>query len=242
MQGLGNTFVVFKGPLELTEAEVVSYSLQYGPTKADGLLVVSPLDARTVQMKYWNSDGSIAEMCGNGLRCVTRFTVDNHFVQPGSFSVITDAGKLDVTWGGIDENNIEVQVGKVELKGEIELEGHNFHIASVGNPHAATFVTNLDQFPVAEFGPQIENDRHFPNRTNVEFIEIIDNHTISVRTWERGSGETLACGTGMVASAAVSAAFKAIQYPMTVKVRGGNSRVWIDDEGYARMQGPALYA
>ena len=241
MQGLGNTFVVLTGPLELTVTEIVSHCLEYGPTKADGLLVVTPINTNAVEMKYWNSDGSAAEMCGNGLRCVTRYAVDNHFVNPGSFSVITDAGKLSVTWDGKNENNIEVQVGKVELKGEIELEGYKFHIASVGNPHAAMFVTGLNRFPVSELGPRIEHDEHFPNRTNVEFIEIIDEHTISLRTWERGPGETQACGTGMVASAAISATYKDIQYPVVVKVRGGKAKVWIDGEGYARMKGPALY-
>lgn len=239
MQGLGNTFVVFKGPLSLTKEEIISYCQQYGDIRADGLLLVTPMDDQTVQMKYWNSDGSMAEMCGNGLRCVTKFAVENSLIKPGSFNVHTDAGVLNVIWDGKDEN-IEVQVGKVSLGQVLDIEGHTFHTANVGNPHAVTFVSNISEAPVKELGQKVEHNSNFPNKTNVEFVEVLGDHEISLRTWERGSGETLACGTGMTASAMVSAEIKNVEYPMTVKVLGGEAKLWLDDSGFTRMKGPAL--
>lgn len=240
MQGLGNTFVVFRGPLDLTRDEIISYCQQYGERRADGLLVVTPIDDKNVQMKYWNSDGSIAEMCGNGLRCIARFAVGNGMMKPGSFNVQTDAGILNVVWKGDDENNIEVQVGKVIPGEAINIHGRDFYTACVGNPHAVTFVSDVDKAPVKELGPQVENDVHFPNKTNVEFVEVLNNHEISLRTWERGSGETLACGTGMTVAASISAKNKGVSYPMTVKVLGGEAKFWIDSDGFTRMKGPAL--
>jgi diaminopimelate epimerase len=240
MQGLGNKFVIAQGPIKLTSDEIIQYCKEYDDDGADGLLVVNPINNQTVGMKYWNADGLAAEMCGNGLRCVTRFAIDNKMVKPGTFDVKTDAGQLQVIWDGVDSNKVEVQVGKVVLdQGTIVLHGHEFYEGSVGNPHAVTFVENIDQAPVKDVGPKVENDSYFPNKTNVEFVQVISPDNIRVRTWERGCGETSACGTGMVASAAAAVKFKGAHYPLTVKVRGGSAKVWLDDEQYTRMVGPA---
>jgi diaminopimelate epimerase len=240
MQGLGNKFVIVMGPLNITTKDVVRYCKEYGDAGADGLLMVTPIDNQTVEMKYWNVDGSPAEMCGNGLRCVTRFAVDNKMVQPGSFVVNTDAGPLKVNWEGVNPEKVEVQVGKVQFDEEpITLYAHTLYIGSIGNPHAVTFVESTEYAPVEEVGPKVEIDNHFPSKTNVEFVQIISPEMVQVRTWERGSGETLACGTGMAFSAAAAVKFKDAHYPLTVKVRGGSARVWLDDEHYVRMVGPA---
>lgn len=239
MEGLGNSFVVFRGPYAPTAKEVASYCAL---CDVDGLLVVSPVNDALVEMKYWNNDGSVAEMCGNGLRCVTRFAVDNRLVLPGKFNVKTDAGVLAVIWDGKDPSLIEVQVGKVKTeKASISRQSMDFSIANVGNPHAITFVEDTKKAPVKTVGPEIENDTYFPNKTNVEFVQIISPNHISIRIWERGVGETKACGTGMVAAAAVSAKKGLIQYPVEVKVPGGHARIWVDEEGYSRMLGQAEF-
>lgn len=239
MQGLGNTFIVFKGPFELISEDVIEYCEKY---TVDGVLVVTAIDKDSIEMKYWNSDGSVAEMCGNGLRCVTRFTVDNNMINPGKFTVMTAAGPLKVEWDGKDPDNIEVQVGKVSVNpSPLGIYSEKFYEVNVGNPHAVTFVDDVKLVPVQTLGPKVEIDEHFPNRTNVEFVSIKDKNTVFVRTWERGVGETQACGTGMVAAANATVNIKGAQFPLTVNVLGGKAKVWLDNEGYTRMLGPAKY-
>lgn len=237
MQGLGNTFTVFKGPRPLSADQIKSYCTS---NHTDGLLVVTPIHSKLIEMKYWNADGSPAEMCGNGLRCTTRFAVDNNFVEAGKFTVKTDAGNLEVAWDGQDPKKIEVQVGKVKTnQSPLTLEGFSFYRANVGNPHAVTIVENIKNAPVKTVGPAIEHNEHFPNKTNVEFVEVIAPHKISMRVWERGVGETQACGTGMVATASICAAEGLASYPLEVEVPGGTATIWVDAMGYSRMIAPA---
>lgn len=240
MHGLGNTFVVFKGPLHLSTDEVRSYCESFGTERADGLLVVSPLSDSSVKMEYWNNDGSLSEMCGNGLRCVVRFAVENSMVEPGELLVETEVGPLQAVWDGKDPDKIEVQVGKAKLNSEkLTIMDRDFYVVDVGNPHAVTLVENLESQPVSEIGPKIEHDNHFPNRTNVEFVEVIKDDEIQLRTWERGVGETSACGTGMVAAANVCVVQNNARFPLMAKVIGGQAKLWVDAEGYTRMLGPA---
>lgn len=240
MQGLGNKFVVLSGPLDLSAAEVIAYCKQFGDEPADGVLVVSPLTEHSVKMKYWNADGTLAEMCGNGLRCVVRFAIDSKMVQPGELIVKTDAGDLKGIWDGNNPSQIEVQVGKANVSTTpLELFGKQFFEVNVGNPHAVTFVDDLDTAPVKTLGPEVENNSRFPHRTNVEFVVVEGNNEISLRTWERGVGETLACGTGMVAAANVAVTLKNKTFPLIVNVLGGKAKVWLDEAGYTRMIGPA---
>lgn len=114
-------------------------------------------------------------------------------------------------------------------------------IASVGNPHAITFVNDVDTAPVTTLGPKVETDGLFPNKTNVEFGQIVDPNKIKLRVWERGVGETKACGTGMCASAIVASKYKHTTLPITVQVPGGLAKIWLDDSGYTRMLAPAHY-
>lgn len=237
MEGLGNSFLVCVGPLLLTSQEIADYCTYYN---VDGILAVIPSTSDYIEMQYWNADGTMAEMCGNGLRCVTRFAVDKKMVSPGKFKIKTDAGILKVRWGGKNANSIETQVGRAKVNHDpIQFQGLGFYIANVGNPHAVTFVDNTDKAEVKTVGPRVENDPYFPNKTNVEFVQILEDDRIRVRTWERGVGETKACGTGMVAAAAASKEFKNIQFPVTIEVLGGSAKVWADEEGYLRMIGPA---
>lgn len=239
MDGLGNDFVVFKGPVEISGSRVASLCNRETGIGADGVLVVTKIQNGLIEMKYWNADGSKAEMCGNGLRCAARFAVKNRFVKSGKFTVQTPVGLLEVICENDDQDEVEAQIGKVVADlDSIELEGLIFYTASVSNPHAITFVDNVSDAPVAKVGAKVENNKHFPYKTNVEFVEIIDSTHLKLRVWERGVGETLACGTGMVASAILSSQEKNTTLPTTVEVIGGKAQIWVDADGYARMRGP----
>lgn len=238
MQGLGNDFIVFRGPVNITGEQTVKLCDRRSNIGADGVIVITQLEANSVKMDYWNADGSVAEMCGNGLRCVARYAVDKNLVKPGKFIVQTHAGPLEVIC--TDASEVEAQIGLVKVDSEpITLQEIPFYIANVGNPHAITFVEGIDDAPVKAVGSLVENDEHFPNKTNVEFVEIIKKSYMKLRVWERGVGETLACGTGMVAAAIVANHLDKVDLPVEVEVRGGIAEIWLDSEGYARMRAPA---
>lgn len=241
MHGLGNDFIVIKGPLDIIPAEIARICNRHTGIGADGFLLVSAKGPGRIEMKYWNADGSIAEMCGNGLRCAIRYAVDNKLVQAGKILAETGAGPLKAVWDGQNPEQIEVQVGKVVVDPEpVKLHGSDFYIATVGNPHAVSFVESVESAPVALLGPSIETDPHFPNKTNVEFVEVQSPSSLKMRVWERGVGETLACGTGMVACAAIATQFKDAETSVTITVPGGQATVWVDKEGFSRIKGPAV--
>lgn len=236
MHGLGNDFVVFSGPLKLTSEQVVNLCDRRTGIGADGVLVVTPADEDVVQMEYWNADGSFSEMCGNGLRCVARYAVDRGWLNASSFEILTPVGKLPGRM--IDEHTAQVMVGTHAVGNDEEFAGLTFKRANVGNPHAVTFVDDLDAAPVAEVGAQLEAATE--GGVNVEFAYLADGR-IDVRTWERGVGETLACGTGAVAVAAVAKDLRFSDHDTVIRLRGGDLTVQlIDDEAW--IIGPAVYS
>lgn len=238
MDGLKNDFIVFRGPLKLDSEQVAELCNRNSGIGADGVLVVTGDGQGQIIMEYWNADGSKAEMCGNGLRCVARFAVDNILVQAGKFTVRTPAGPLEVICGTDPSEAVDAQIGKVEADlSPTTLYDCSFYKANVGNPHAVTFVDDVDTAPVTSLGPKVETDKHFPNKTNVEFAQVIDSNRLRLRVWERGVGETSACGTGMVAAAILASNIKKTTLPTIVQVRGGDAKVWIDEKGYARLSG-----
>jgi diaminopimelate epimerase len=238
MNGLKNDFIVFLGPLDITSTEVAELCDRKTGIGADSVLVVTKTN-KTIQMEYWNADGSLAEMCGNGLRCVARFAKDNNLTNLSEFVVTTPVGPLEVTCRDNENGQVEAQIGKVVIKpSSLSLEDLTFYQADVGNPHAITFVDSAEGAPVTTLGPLIENNEHFPNRTNVEFVEVIDDSNIRMRVWERGVGETLACGTGIVASVVLCAQEGKTTFPTRVYVQGGSATVRIDNQGFARLKGP----
>ncbi len=181
MEGLGNDFIVVKGPIDIQPNQVKSYCDRSSGIGADGFIVVSSIDDKSARMRYWNSDGSSAEMCGNGLRCVALFVVENSLVKPGAFVIKTDAGDLKVVWDGKNPNKIEAQVGKVTVsKKVLGLYGLDFYSANAGNPHAVTFVEDLDITPIKDIGAKVETNENFPNKTNVEFVQIISENQIKI--------------------------------------------------------------
>lgn len=235
MEGLGNDFVVLDGPLAPTDEEVGRWCDRRRGIGADGVLVVTPT-SDGVTMDYWNADGTPAEMCGNGLRCVARYSVERGLTSSDEFTVKTSAGPRRVEVG---QSTVRVELGPVEALGDsVDLAGYELVPILVGNPHAVAFVDDCYAVPVEAVGPLIEGDPHYPERTNVEFATVIGRDRIALRVWERGVGETLACGTG--AAAAVAEAYRSGRTgpSVTVLLPGGEMAVQIVDT-VAWIEGPA---
>lgn len=236
MEGLGNDFVVVEGPLHPAPADVAAWCHRRLGIGADGLLAVAPLEGGRVRMQYWNADGSAAEMCGNGLRCVARFAVDRGMVAGPAFSVLTPVGERAVE---VHPDGVRACLGPVGPAGvaDLDLAGYHLEAVSVGNPHAVAIVPDCYAVPVGAVGPIVEGDPHFPQRTNVEFVTVAGRDRIDVRVWERGVGETLACGTG-AAAAAYAAHARGLTGPrVAVALPGGELGVELLD-GEAWLEGP----
>ncbi len=241
MEGLGNDFVLLEGPLEPTTAQIEAWCDRRRGIGADGVLVATRIDSERVRMEYWNADGGRAEMCGNGLRCVARFAHDRGWTDQRSFTVQTDLGDYPVKVR--KSGRVRAMLGRAEVPdgGLVSVVGTEVHPMSMGNPHAVLFVENTNEAPVKTLGPVIEVAEQFPDRTNVEFVEIKDRTRIEVRTWERGVGETLACGTGAGAAAVMANREGLADDTLTVGLLGGDLDVEIDGD-VVWMEGPATYA
>jgi diaminopimelate epimerase len=236
MEGLGNDFVVIQGPLRPTSDEVQRWCDRRVGIGADGVLAVTAGDDDGVSMQYWNADGSAAEMCGNGLRCVARYSVDQGLVAGPEFEVSTEGGPRRVRVGPLA---VRAELGPVQAGGDsVELAGYDLATVSVGNPHAVAFVDDCYAVPVQAVGPVVEGDPHYPSRTNVEFATVIATDRIALRVWERGVGETLACGTGAAAAVAEGHRSGRTGSSVTVVLPGGELLVEIV-EGTAWIEGPA---
>lgn len=237
MEGLGNDFVVLEGPRPVSSTEVEAWCNRRWGIGADGVLVVTPLGDNRVRMEYWNADGSPAEMCGNGLRCVARLARDRDWVEEDVFTVMTAVGAREARVGA----EVTVQVGVPEGDETLlELAGHTARPIEVGNPHAVVFVDDLGDLPVDQLGPRLGTDPVFPEGANIEFAVVRSPDLIELRVWERGVGETLACGSGAAAAVAVAHRMGQVGTTTTVRLPGGDLQVTIDDRG-AWLTGPANY-
>lgn len=247
MQGIGNDFILIdsrkqtvdSGKLEKFALEMCDRNCGIG---ADGLIIVWPSQTAHYRMQIINSDGSEPEMCGNGIRCFAKYVYETDKLKEEVISVETKAGII--VPAVILENGIvvsvEVDMGIPKDDGEIKLQGFDFKKISMGNPHAVAFVDHYDNFALAEIGPIIELDSHFPNRTNVEFARVINDHEIELKVWERGAGETLACGTGACAVVAAAIILKKTGRKVLVRLPGGNLEIeWQESDGHIIMRGPA---
>lgn len=232
MQGLGNDFIVLEGPGKPGGDDVVRLCDRHFGVGADGVLVVTP--GSPIVMDYWNADGSAAEMCGNGLRCVARYAYDKGWADTPEFEVDTPAGIRTVRVG---EDLVDAEIGPALIEGEETVEGHVYRLVDTGNPHAVRVVDDPESIDLAQVGPVVAREAGFDAGCNVEMISVSGDR-VTMRVWERGVGETLACGTGMVAAAAV--ALNGADGTIRVEVRGGVGQVEITDKN-AWLSGPAEY-
>ena len=235
MQGLGNDFIVLDGPISLGSDEIVELCDRRFGIGADGILTVTNGDP--IRMGYWNADGSEAEMCGNGLRGVARYAYDRGWAADRNFAIQTPVG---VRATRVLEHAIEVEIGRPTVVGHTTIDERRYHLIDIGNPHAVLVVDNPGEFDVSGVGPAVERDPQFSKGTNVEFMRVSDG-AVEMRVWERGVGETLACGTGIVAAAFVATKTDRLDGTISVSSPGGLADVEIRD-GVAWLRGPAEYS
>ena len=264
MHGAGNDYVYIncfeeqiKDPVTL--AQQVSHR-QFG-IGSDGLILILPSDVADVRMRMFNLDGSEGEMCGNGIRCVAKYAYDHNLVKSLEMTVETGGGVLSLTMivgasGWVDRVRVNMgepglQRGKIPMLGSaveqavsvpLEVAGRQFEITcvSMGNPHAVIYVDDVEKFPVTEIGPLIENHLWFPERVNVEFVQVLNPTEVIQRTWERGSGETLACGTGASAVTVAGVLTGRTERKIINHLRGGDLELeWLEN-GPVMMTGPAV--
>ena len=263
MQGLGNDYVYvncFQEKIEDPSELARKISDRHFGVGSDGLIMINPSDKADFEMEMYNADGSRGEMCGNGIRCVAKYVYDYGLTDKTSISVETLGGikYLDLTVEDGKVKLVKVDMGKPELEpskvpviaegssvvdAPIMVDGKEYRMTciSMGNPHAVVFVDcDVRELPLEEIGPKFENHERFPKRVNTEFVRVLDRHTAEMRVWERGSGETLACGTGACAVAAACALNGHTEDEVTVKLLGGDLHIrWDRENDTVYMTGPA---
>jgi diaminopimelate epimerase len=257
MEGAGNDYVY----VDLFEEEVpdapvlaVAVSDRHTGIGADGLILLAPSRRADVRMIMYNADGSRAQMCGNGLRCLARLAFDHGRTRENPMRVETDAGVRQVE---LVDDGARVDMGlpilepekiPVRLEGarivdfEIELDGETFAMTcvSMGNPHAVIYVEDVAAFDVARFGPILEHHDLFPDRVNASFVEVLDPGSVRQRTWERGSGETRACGSGACAVCVAGVLTGRTAPRLRSHLPGGDLFLEWDDEGPVYLTGPVV--
>lgn len=267
MEGLGNDYVYincFKEKVENPSEISVKVSDRHFGIGSDGLILIKPSEIADFTMEMYNADGSQSEMCGNGIRCVGKYVYDYGLTDKEEITVETLAGikylklfvkdgkveKVTVNMGApiLDPREIPVLVDSLPegldkvVDYPINVGGKEYRTTcvSMGNPHSVVFVDDTDSFPLEEVGPLFENNEFFPRRVNAEFVQIVDRTYAKMRVWERGSGETLACGTGTCASVVASILNRLTEDEVTVRLLGGELEIrWDKEENVVYMTGPA---
>ena len=262
MHGLGNDYVYvncFEEKIEHTPAVARFVSERHFGIGSDGLIMINPSKTADFEMEMYNADGSRGEMCGNGIRCVAKYVYDYGLTDKTQISVETLGGikYLDITVEDGKVSLVKVDMGKPELEADlipiisereqvidepIEVDGKEYHMTgvSMGNPHAVIYVDDVKGLDLEKIGPKFENHERFPKRINTEFVHCIDRQTVEMRVWERGSGETLACGTGACAVAVSSILNNLTDTQVTVKLLGGDLQIeWDREKDRVFMTGPA---
>ena len=262
MQGLGNDYVYvncFEEKVENPSELAVKVSDRHFGIGSDGLILIRPSEVADFRMTMFNADGSESEMCGNGIRCVGKYVYDYGLTDKTEVSVETLAGikylKFIIKDGKVDM--VTVNMGEPILKPElvpvvgegdavidspIEVAGKEYKMTcvSMGNPHSVVFVDDVDNFPLHEVGPLFEHHKAFPRRVNAEFCQVIDRTHARMRVWERGTGETLACGTGTCATAVACILNGKTEDEVTITLLGGDLIIrWDREENVIYMTGPA---
>lgn len=263
MHGCGNDYVYVNGFTEKVADKpkaVVALSDRHFGIGSDGVIFINPSQQVDFEMEMYNADGTRAEMCGNGIRCVGKYVYDHGMTDKTSITV-ESFGKvkyLDLTVENGKVVKVKVNMGKPELTAkdvpvvseheqvideEIIVKGKSYRMTcvSMGNPHAVVFMDDVEHLAIEEIGPYFENHERFPNRTNTEFVQVIDDSHVKMRVWERGTGETLACGTGCCATAVACVLNHLTGAHVTVQVLGGEIEIyWDQKENLVYMTGPAV--
>ena len=262
MHGLGNDYVYvncFEEKIDNPPAVARFVSDRHFGIGSDGLIMINPSKTADFEMEMYNADGSRGEMCGNGIRCVAKYVYDYGLTDKTQISVETLGGikYLDLTVEDGKVSQVKVDMGKPELEADlipiisereqvidepIEVDGKEHHMTgvSMGNPHAVIYVDDVKGLDLEKIGPKFENHERFPKRINTEFVHCIDRQTVEMRVWERGSGETLACGTGACAVAVSSILNNLTDTRVTVKLLGGDLQIeWDREKDRVFMTGPA---
>lgn len=263
MHGIGNDYIYvncFEEKIDSPERVAVYVSDRRKGIGSDGLVMIMPSDKADFRMRIFNADGSEAMMCGNATRCIGKYVYDKGLTDKTEITLETNSGIKYLTL--FPENGkvefVEVDMGKAILAPKdipvnsdkesfisepVEVDGKEYKITcvSMGNPHAIVYMDDIKDLELEKIGPSFENHKLFPDRINTEFIEVIDSRTLNMRVWERGSGETFACGTGACASvvASVLNGYCKHDEEVTVHLRGGDLKITWNSDGTVIMKGPA---
>lgn len=263
MQGAGNDYIYVNGfdqKIDDPSALAIKLSNRHFGIGSDGLVLILPSDTCDFRMQMFNSDGSEAEMCGNASRCVGKYVYDNGLTTKKEITLETKAGikyitlldgdkkarKITVDMGEpiLDPVLIPVKIDKEPvLNYPLDIDGKIWEIScvSMGNPHAVVFTTGIKDFDLPVLGPKFEKYSIFPRKTNTEFIEIVDRKTLNMRVWERGAGETLACGTGACAAAVAAILNGYCDRKITIHLLGGDLEIeWNQKNNHVYMTGEAV--
>lgn len=263
MHGCGNDYVYVNGFTEKVADKpkaVVALSDRHFGIGSDGVIFINPSQQADFEMEMYNADGTRAEMCGNGIRCVGKYVYDHGMTDKTSITV-ESFGKvkyLDLTVENGKVVKVKVNMGKPELTAKdvpvvsvheqvideeiiVKEKSYRMTCVSMGNPHAVVFMDDVEHLAIEEIGPYFENHERFPNRTNTEFVQVIDDSHVKMRVWERGTGETLACGTGCCATTVACVLNRLTGAHVTVQVLGGEIEIyWDQKENLVYMTGPAV--
>lgn len=262
MHGIGNDYVYvncFEETVEDPAKTAVFVSDRHFGIGSDGLILIKPSEVADGKMEMYNADGSQGAMCGNGIRCVAKYMYDYGITDKTSISVETKSGikYLDLTVENGKVSTVKVNMGSPVLQAaeipvrsdketviseSVEVDGKEWRITcvSMGNPHAVTYIDDVKNLDIEKIGPKFEHHLMFPDRVNTEFVRVIDRRTVEMRVWERGSGETLACGTGACATAVASILNGYTEDEVTVKLLGGDLKIfWDRKENKVYMTGSA---
>lgn len=262
MHGIGNDYVYvncFKETVENPSEVAIKVSNRHFGIGSDGLILIKPSEVADGKMEMYNADGSQGAMCGNGIRCVAKYMYDYGITDKTSISVETKSGikYLDLTLKNGKVDTVKVNMGAPILKASeipvvskkeqvisesVTVDGKEWKITcvSMGNPHAITYIDDVKHLEIEKIGPKFENHAIFPDRVNTEFVHVIDRNTVEMRVWERGSGETYACGTGACAVAVSSILNGLTEEEVTVKLLGGDLKIfWDRKENRVYMTGSA---
>ena len=262
MHGIGNDYVYVNCLQEKVEdpsGTARKISTRHFGIGSDGLILIKPSEKADFQMDMYNADGSKGAMCGNGIRCVAKYVYDYGLTDKTSIAVETGSGikYLDLTVENNKVTMVKVDMGEPDLTAShipikaqteqvidepIEVDGKTYRITgvSMGNPHGVVFLDDIDSLDIEKIGPSFENHVRFPDRINTEFVQLDNRSHVRMRVWERGSGETLACGTGACAVAVACVVNGLTQREVTVSLRGGDLKIcWDEKDGHVYMTGPA---